>query len=201
MKRFTRLLGISVLFLGLAACESLPEESSGTPMWLRSERAASAPGRHHQRRFHAGPDLHQPGAPDLGLPVEDQLATRGDGLRHRRHDGLRHDGRRHDGRRGDSDRRGPRDGMGPGRREDRRGMHRRGDGMKGGDGRRGEGRRKGPPAEALTACDNKAAGDACSFVLEGETVSSVCKARRNGDGPLACRAGKHTHRRHTTPAQ
>ena len=125
----------------------------------------------------------------------------GRGLRHRRGDGDRPGLR--DGQRG------MRDGMGSGQREGRRGMHRRGDGdwrgMRDGDRRdgmkRGEGRRKGPPAEALTACENKAAGDACSFVIEGETVTSVCKTRRSGEGPLACRAGRGTHRRHTTPAQ
>jgi hypothetical protein len=59
----------------------------------------------------------------------------------------------------------------------------------------------GPPAEALTACEGKNAGDACSFVIEGDTVQSTCSTRRNGEGPLACRAGKGTHQRHETPAK
>ncbi len=164
MKRFTRLLGFSVLFLGLAACESMPEESSsGSPLWRRLQSASATP--------------------DVGLTTEDQLATRGNGMRHRRHDGRR---------RGDLDRHG----RGEGRHGLREGQTR---GPR--EGRRGEGRREGPPAEAITACENKAAGDACSFEIEGETVTSVCKARRSGEGPLACRAGRGTHRRHDTPAQ
>jgi hypothetical protein len=198
MKRFTQILGISVLFFSLAACESMPaESSSGSPLWQRLQSASAAPGRHHKMRFQAGQGLHHPGAPDVGLPTEDQLATRGNGMRHRRHDGRR-GGMNHPGR--GSGRHGMRNGEGRGPRD---GSGRRSDGLAPGEGRRprGVGRHMGPPAEALSACENKAAGDACSFVIEGETVTSTCSTRRSGEGPLACRAGRGTHRRHDTPAQ
>lgn len=198
MKHFTKILGISVLFFGLAACESLPEESStGSPLWQRIQSASAGRGGFHGQRLHAGFGVHRHGAQDLGLPGDDLVATRGNGMRHRRFDGRRGDMNRSG--RGEG-RHGSRDGMGRGPRDGKRGL-RDGEGRGLRDGRRGEGRRKGPPAEALTACENKAAGDACSFVLEGETVSSVCSTRRSGEGPLACRAGKRTHRRHIAPAQ
>jgi len=190
MKRFTQLLTLSLLLAGLSACQSASEDSPDARYWKKIGREARLAARPVRQLHRLGPDAMTGGDLD-GFDVAD-----GRGLRHRRGDGDRRGMR--DGRRG------MRDGMGPGQREGRRGMHRRGDGDHRGtrDGmKRGEGRRKGPPAEALTACQNKAAGDACSFVLEGETVTSVCKTRRSGEGPLACRAGRGTHRRHTTPAQ
>ncbi len=62
----------------------------------------------------------------------------------------------------------------------------------GGGGHKGPGAgcgHMGPPAEAVAACENKTAGETCSFVLNGDAVASTCSLRRNGEGPLACRAG------------
>ena len=207
MKRFTQLLTISFLFAGLTACGGASDEAPDARYWKKIDREARFASRPLRQLRRLGPDA-LPGTPD-----DDALLAGGRGLRHRRVDG---------DRKGLRDGMGPgqREGMGPGQREGRRGMHRRGDGDRKGmrdgmgphgmrdgdrkglrDGRRGEGRRKGPPAEAVTACEDKAAGDTCSFVIEGETVNAVCKARRSGEGPLACRAGRGTHRRHDTPAQ
>jgi hypothetical protein len=61
----------------------------------------------------------------------------------------------------------------------------------------GNGHRRGPPPEAIAACENKAANDACSFAgRRGDTVAGKCfvppaKPDANGGAsstpPLACR--------------
>ena len=47
-----------------------------------------------------------------------------------------------------------------------------------------EGGRKGPPAEALTACQSAKSGDSCSFSSPNGTVSGSCMAPQGR--PLAC---------------
>ena len=42
--------------------------------------------------------------------------------------------------------------------------------------------------EKMAACADKSAGTACSFSREGQPVSGICRARRQGQ--LVCRAGK-----------
>lgn len=50
-----------------------------------------------------------------------------------------------------------------------------------------DGERRGPPPEAIEACDGAAMGDACSFSgRDGEAVRGVCWAPED-DKPLACR--------------
>ena len=49
--------------------------------------------------------------------------------------------------------------------------------------------RRGPPAEALAACESATAGDACSFEMRGETLTGVCSAPE--DRPLACVPENH----------
>ena len=57
----------------------------------------------------------------------------------------------------------------------------------GGRGRAPRGRR-GPPPEAVEACDGKASGDACSFTgRRGENLEGVCGIGRGGGTQLACR--------------
>jgi hypothetical protein len=182
MKNSSILLIVSI-FLAGSACESGPEASSGSRFWSRV--SAGQEGQFAGRHFRQAQRDFQ----------NDGLVADGRGRRHRRGDmngpGLRDGG----GRRGP----GPKHGM----RGEGRGTRGEGRGMRDGSGRHpmGQGRRVGPPAEAISACEDKIAGDACSFEIEGDTVQSVCKARRSGAGPLACRAGKHTHRRHDTPAK
>lgn len=56
-----------------------------------------------------------------------------------------------------------------------------------GQGKRGEGERRGPPPEALEACEGKAAGDACAFEgRRGEAVEGQCFTP-DEERPLACR--------------
>lgn len=61
----------------------------------------------------------------------------------------------------------------------------------------GEGRRqgrRGPPPEALAACQGASAGDACSFEgRRGEDVTGTCFAR--DERPLACRPERRRRRR------
>ncbi|MBU1244845.1 hypothetical protein KKD52_08460 [Myxococcota bacterium] len=205
MKNASLLLTVS-LFFALSACESMPEESSGSRLWGFMTHGSGDYGQ-HGRHFRGD---------GQGRGDNDFLV---DGRGRGRH--LRGDGERRGGmdRRGNGEgRRFRQQGMGPDmgmHRQDGygRGMGRgEGRGMGRGEGRgmgRGEGRgmgndghrHMGPPAEALTACEGKNAGDTCSFVIEGDTVQSTCSARRNGDGPLACRAGKGTHQRHDTPSK
>ncbi len=45
--------------------------------------------------------------------------------------------------------------------------------------------RKGPPAEALAACNSLASGQACTFEAQRGTVKGVCAAPEGK--PLACR--------------
>jgi len=44
----------------------------------------------------------------------------------------------------------------------------------------------GPPPEALAACVNLKAGDACSIALRGATVDGTCRTGPDGQGDLAC---------------
>ena len=54
-----------------------------------------------------------------------------------------------------------------------------------GQGKRGE--RRGPPPEALEACEGKAAGEACAFEgRRGEAVEGQCFTP-DEERPLACR--------------
>jgi hypothetical protein len=54
---------------------------------------------------------------------------------------------------------------------------------------RGDGRRE-PPAEAIAACDGRAAGDACSVTIGDRTIDGTCRSGRDGKGPLACRPAR-----------
>lgn len=47
----------------------------------------------------------------------------------------------------------------------------------------------GPPPEAFTACDGKAAGDACSVSLHGTEVAGTCSTPP-GNQALACRPNR-----------
>jgi len=49
-------------------------------------------------------------------------------------------------------------------------------------------RPKGPPAEAISACENLSVGDSCSAVTPRGEMTGSCKAAPNGDEslPLAC---------------
>jgi len=208
MKNTSLLLAVS-LFFALSACESMPEESSGSRLWGFMAHGSGDYGLHGR---HLRGDGHGRGDNDFvvdgrgrgrhlrGGERRGDMDRRGDGEGRRfRHQGMGSDMGMH-----------RQDGYGQGR-----GIH-NGRGMGRGEGRgmgRGEGRgmgrgmggggyhHMGPPAEALTACEGKTAGDTCSFVIEGDTVQSICSARRNGEGPLACRAGQGTHQRHVTPSK
>jgi hypothetical protein len=46
--------------------------------------------------------------------------------------------------------------------------------------------RRGPPPEAIAACEDQSEGDACSVEFRGRTVEGTCMAGPNGDEPLAC---------------
>lgn len=67
------------------------------------------------------------------------------------------------------------------------------------DGNRNDGRegRRGPPQEALTACEAMAADTACSFVgRQSETVTGICLAPPRGQSEvLACVPDSHRNRR------
>jgi hypothetical protein len=90
-------------------------------------------------------------------------------------------------------------GMGPG------GGQGMGPGGQGGPGAQGgtagRGRRRGPPPEAIAACNGKASGAACTFTgRRGETLAGTCFAPRQraasgtgaaaGGPPLACRPAR-----------
>lgn len=49
-----------------------------------------------------------------------------------------------------------------------------------------EGERRGPPPEALEACEGLDEGSECSMTLGGHTVEGSCVAGPNDDDPLAC---------------
>ena len=55
---------------------------------------------------------------------------------------------------------------------------------------RGGGERNGPPkppAEALTACEQRAAGDTCKFTVDDRAIEGVCRPNpRDESAPLAC---------------
>lgn len=53
-----------------------------------------------------------------------------------------------------------------------------------------QGQRRGPPAEALAACQGLSTGDSCSFSARGHSISGSCRVIRNGD--TAC-APQHRH--------
>jgi len=201
MKNSTLLLTVSFLFVSLAACEGGSGASSDSRLFHFMSASHDGHGG-----FGGGRHLRGPGG---GFSDDDAFLADGRGRRHQR-DGQGRGfhrqgmgpgmGMRMNHRDGQGEGRGMHDGQGRGRgmgNGEVRGMHDgQGRGM-----RNGEGRHMGPPAEALTACEGKAAGDACSFVIEGDTVASTCSARRSGEGPLACRAGMGTHSRHDTPAK
>jgi hypothetical protein len=50
----------------------------------------------------------------------------------------------------------------------------------------GEGHRRGPPAEALAACEGKAQSAVCSFSHDGRSLEGTCFSPST-DRPLACR--------------
>jgi hypothetical protein len=90
-------------------------------------------------------------------------------------------------------------GMGPGGQGMGPGGQGMGPGGQGGSG--GRGRRRGPPPEAIAACNGKASGAACTFTgRRGETLTGTCFApsRRAASGtgaaaggpPLACRPAR-----------
>ena len=61
-----------------------------------------------------------------------------------------------------------------------------------GPGGSGSGRRHGPPPpEAVTACEQKTAGAACSFTHEGNERTGVCWAPESR--PLACKPERPAH--------
>jgi hypothetical protein len=43
-----------------------------------------------------------------------------------------------------------------------------------------------PPQEAVDACADLAAGDACSFTIDNHAVDGKCRLGPDGKGPLAC---------------
>lgn len=48
--------------------------------------------------------------------------------------------------------------------------------------------RRGPPPEAIEACDGKASGDECSFTgRDGEDLEGTCGIGRGGGAQIACR--------------
>lgn len=49
------------------------------------------------------------------------------------------------------------------------------------------GMRGGPPPESLQACASSTASEACSFTIDGRTVSGTCFAPPHLEGKLACR--------------
>ena len=57
--------------------------------------------------------------------------------------------------------------------------------------RSGKKSRKGPPLEALVACENLSLDNACSFTSKrhGE-VEGTCIAPKNGDSLLACKPSR-----------
>lgn len=46
--------------------------------------------------------------------------------------------------------------------------------------------RRGPPPEALAACEDKSEGDACSVEFRGRTIEGTCKSGPSDDDALAC---------------
>ncbi len=51
----------------------------------------------------------------------------------------------------------------------------------------GQAKRRGPPPEAIEACEDLALDDACSVTLRGEEKTGTCFAGPDGRGPRACR--------------
>jgi hypothetical protein len=50
-----------------------------------------------------------------------------------------------------------------------------------------QGRRShGPPPDAVDACSNSNAGDACSFVIGERTIDGTCRSGPHSDESLAC---------------
>jgi len=43
-----------------------------------------------------------------------------------------------------------------------------------------------PPREAVDACTGLAAGAACSFAIDGRTLTGTCRVGPDGSGPTAC---------------
>lgn len=67
-----------------------------------------------------------------------------------------------------------------------------GGGPGGGGGGQGGGR-GGPPQEAINACSSSAEDDACSFSLNGDTLSGTCGPGRRGNG-MICRPSNRQER-------
>lgn len=58
-----------------------------------------------------------------------------------------------------------------------------------------DGQRRGPPPEALAACDSLAEGDACSFSGPRGDVDGACRLSPAGESPLACAPDRAPPRR------
>ena len=56
-----------------------------------------------------------------------------------------------------------------------------------------KGERRGPPQEALAACESLSAGDQCAFEGRRGNVSGLCVSRSE-DKPLACKPEGHKDR-------
>jgi len=50
-----------------------------------------------------------------------------------------------------------------------------------------KGKRRGPPPEAIEACEELEVDDACTVTLRGEEKTGQCMSGPDGQGPLACR--------------
>ncbi len=48
------------------------------------------------------------------------------------------------------------------------------------------GHRRGPPAEALQACEGLSENDSCAFESDRGTVEGICRLSPEGQPPLAC---------------
>lgn len=49
-----------------------------------------------------------------------------------------------------------------------------------------KGKRRGPPPEALAACEGLSENDVCSFESRRGSVEGVCRLSPQGKAPLAC---------------
>lgn len=57
--------------------------------------------------------------------------------------------------------------------------------------RGGERRPKGPPPEAIEACEELAEDDVCSFARDEEIIEGTCQPGPRPELPLACRPDGH----------
>jgi hypothetical protein len=60
----------------------------------------------------------------------------------------------------------------------------------------GEHHHHGPPQEAIAACANLKADDACSFKINDHDISGTCKAHPDNANQLACRPEHPPHHDH-----